>query len=152
MVAKAEAQYKLNSENLAGTRKKKRIVATEAYKRILQDCGHAKRFQAREEASKEYETNELLSYLFTLHKVTNERNHKLANERKKIGIGGGIGTTEEQKDKAAQTKYTMIILREPRSSVVDARIAMEDFHAEKVSSTTNVNGNSSNASSSGNGN
>eukprot|EP01083_Nonionella_stella_P151220 482907_1 len=29
---------------------------------------------------------------------------------------------------------------------------MEDFHAEKVSSTTNVNGNSSNASSSGNGN
>eukprot|EP01083_Nonionella_stella_P116303 345470_1 len=72
MVAKAEAQHKLNSENLAGTRKR-RIVTTEAYKRVLQDCGHAKKFQAREEASKEYETNKLLSYLFTLHKVTNER-------------------------------------------------------------------------------
>ena len=77
------------------------------------------------------------------------------NERKLIGFGGGIRlerTNKKQKDKAAQTKYTMIILREPRSSVIDARIAMEDYHAEKVSSTTNVNANSTNASSSGNGN
>ncbi len=112
-VVKAEILVGRNKEKLKLTREK-RITTTDAYKRILRDCDHAKKFQAREDASKEYETDDLASYLFTLHKVTNERKKSSLSQKEKV-----------------QTKPVMVVLREPKNIAREARVAMKEFASEK---------------------
>jgi len=113
---KAEILVGRNKEKLKLTRDK-RITTTDAYKKILRDCDHAKKFQAREDASKEYETDDLASYLFTLHKVTNERKKSSLSQKEKV-----------------QTKPVMVVLREPKLIAREARVAMTEFASENSAS------------------